>query len=126
MKVKTLFCNCKGTEDVQRTDLGSSELGVEVGADISFMDPGAHLMAASRRELLEDILREAEDDPDTFVISCTCTQWNPEKGHKMVLQDPKSHTTNQTDIDFSALDERIVARIVERLCRQAETTRLHH
>ena len=70
VKVKTLVCNCKGLEPFRHADMNTLPFEIESELDVEYAALHPQLCAQSGTEALEDVLRAAEDDPDTYVMVC--------------------------------------------------------
>ncbi|MGO8731359.1 MAG: hypothetical protein ACLQVM_01035 [Terriglobia bacterium] len=73
MKIKTLICNCKSLSPSFRdSDMNTLPAEIESGLDVDYAIVHPQLCGARGGRVMEDVLRSAEDDPDTFVIVGAC------------------------------------------------------
>ena len=79
MKVKTLICNCKGLDPFRYADMNSLAFEIESEFDVSYAVVHPQLCAESGNQILQDVLRAAEDDPDTYVMVCACAGRNADE-----------------------------------------------
>jgi len=127
VKVKTLICNCKGLDPFRHADMNTLALDIESELDVDYAAVHPQLCGQSGQEILQDILRSAEDDPDTYVLVCACAEDRQKKLFKKVLRD-----TGVDDKQFVPLDARdatndgILERIRERLTGLADSDKHGH
>lgn len=127
MKVKTLICNCRGLDSFRFADMNSLAFEVESEFDVAYAAVHPQLCAEGGKEILHDVLRTAEDDPDTYVMVCACAEETQTKLFKKVLRD-----TGFDDKHFVPLDIRhstndgILDRIRERLQELIDPNKPHH
>ncbi len=95
MKIKTLLCNCKGLNpSFQHTDLNTLPFDLESDLEVEYAAAHPQLCGHGGKALLEDILRAAESDPDTYVMVCGCSVDAQTKLFKKALRAtgfPKDH-----------------------------------
>ena len=73
MKIKTLICNCKGlSPSFRNTDMNTLPFEIESDLDVDYAIVHPHLCGQGGSKVMEDVLRSAEDDPDTVVIIGAC------------------------------------------------------
>lgn len=75
MKVKTLICNCKGlTESFRNADMNSLPFEIESELDeVDYAIVHPQLCGQGGNEVLEDVLRSAASDPDTYIVLAGCS-----------------------------------------------------
>ncbi len=127
MKVKTLLCNCKGLDPFRYADMNSLPFEIESELYVAFAAVHPQLCAEGGNEFLQDVLRSAEDDPDTYVLVCACAEQTQAKLFRKALR-----STNFDDKRFETLDIRnatndgILDRIRDRLAELADPTKPRH
>jgi heterodisulfide reductase subunit A-like polyferredoxin len=127
MKVKTLVCNCKGLDPFRYADMNSLAFEIESELDVSYAAVHPQLCGEGGKQLLEDVLHAAEDDPDTYVLVCACAEDTQRKLFKKTLAK-----TEIDDKQFVPLDVRnttndgILDRIRERLNELADPNKPRH
>ena len=73
MKIKTLICNCKGlSPSFRNSDVNTLPFEIESGLDVDYAIVHPQLCGLGGSRVMEDVLRSAEDDPDTLVIVGAC------------------------------------------------------
>ena len=81
MKIKTLICNCKGlSPSFRNSDMNTLPFEIESDLDVDFAIVHPQLCGEGGSKVMEDVLRSAEDDPDTLVIVGAC---EPEAQQKL-------------------------------------------
>ena len=127
MKVKTLICNCKGLDPFRYADMNSLAFEIESELDVSYAVLHPQLCAEGGNQILQDVLRSAENDPDTYVMVCACQEETQRKLFKKALRN-----TNFDEQHFVPLDARnstndgILDRIRERLTELADPNKALH
>jgi heterodisulfide reductase subunit A-like polyferredoxin len=118
MKIKSLICNCKGLSPSFRdSDMNTLPFEIESDLDVDYAVVHPQLCGAGGNRLMEDVLRSAEDDPDTLVIVGAC---EPEAQQKLFQK-----LFRKTDFDqdhFVAVDIRGATNegILDRLRKKIE------
>lgn len=73
MKVKTLICNCKGlTESFRNADMNTLPFEIESELDVDYAIVHPQLCGQGGSEILEDVLRSAASEPDTYIVVAGC------------------------------------------------------
>lgn len=73
MKVKTLLCNCKGLSDSFRNmDMNTLPFEIESQLDVDYAIVHPQLCGQGGSEILEEVLRSAADDPETYIVLAGC------------------------------------------------------
>jgi len=127
MKVKTLICNCKGLDSFRFADMNSLPFEIESEFDVSYAAMHPQLCGEGGNEILEDVLRAAEDDPDTYVLVCACAEETQLKLFKKALRNTQFDTKNFVPLDISnATNDGILDRIRERLKELADPSNPRH
>ena len=81
MRVKTLICNCKGlSPSFRNSDMNTLPFEIESDLDVDYAVVHPQLCGEGGNMVMEDVLRSAEDDPDTLVIVGAC---EPEAQRKL-------------------------------------------
>lgn len=127
MKVKTLVCNCKGLDPFRFADMNSLAFEIESEFDVSYAAVHPQLCAEGGNEILEDVLRAAEDDPDTYVMVCACAEETQMKLFKKALRDTKFNPEHFVPLDIrNKTNDGILDRIRERLKELADPNYPRH
>ena len=75
MRIKAVICNCKGLcPSFKNSDMNTLPFDVESGLDVDYAIVHPQLCGIGGNRVMQDVLRSAEDDPDTFVIVGACEQ----------------------------------------------------
>jgi hypothetical protein len=73
VKIKTLICNCKGlSAPFRNADMNTLPFEIESELDVDYAAFHPQLCGLGGNSVLEDVLRAAEDDPDTYVLVGAC------------------------------------------------------
>ncbi len=73
MRIKAVICNCKGlSPSFKNSDMNTLPFEIESDLDVNYAIVHPQLCGMGGNRVMEDILRSAEDDPDTFVIVGAC------------------------------------------------------
>jgi heterodisulfide reductase subunit A-like polyferredoxin len=127
MKVKTLICNCKGLDPFRFADMNSLAFEIESEFDVSYAAVHPQLCAEGGNQILEDVLRAAEDDPDTYVMVCACAEETQMKLFRRVLRDTEFSTDRFVPLDIrNTTNDGILDRIRERLKELADPHKPSH
>ena len=127
MNVKTLICNCKGLEPFRYADLNSLAFDVESETAVVYAEMHPQLCGEGGNQILEDVLRSAEDDPDTYVMVCACAEDTQTKLFKKVLRETHFDAGHFVPVDVrNATNDGILDRIRERLNQLASPQKPRH
>ncbi len=127
MKVKTLVCNCKGLDAFRYADMNTLPFEIESELDVEYAAVHPQLCAQSGNEALEDVLRAAEDDPDTYVMVCACAEETQKKLFKKVLRNTEFDEKRFVPLDATnTTNDGILDRIRERLAELSNPTKKRH
>jgi heterodisulfide reductase subunit A-like polyferredoxin len=127
MKVKTLVCNCKGLDPFRFADMNSLAFEIESEFDISYAAVHPQLCAEGGNQILEDVLRAAEDDSDTYVMVCACAEETQGKLFKKVLRNTEFAIDRFVPLDIrNTTNDGILDRIRERLKELADPNNPRH
>ena len=127
MKVKTLVCNCRGIDSFRRADMNSLGFEIEAETDVAYAAIHPQLCAENGARILEDVLRSAEDDPDTYVIVCACAEEAQSQLFKKTLEKMQFAADHFVPVDVTnTTNAGILARIRERLNELASPQKLRH
>ena len=128
MKIKTLICNCKGlSPSFRNSDMNSLPFEIESDLDVDYAVVHPQLCGIGGSRVMEDVLRSAEDDPDTLVIVGAC---EPE-AQQMLFQKLFRKTGFDQD-HFVAMDIRnttndgILDRLREKIAERVHAKEKHH
>ena len=81
MRIKILICNCKGmSPSFKNSDMNTLPFEIESDLDVDYAIAHPQLCGMGGNRIMEDVLRSAEDDPDTLVIVGAC---EPEAQQKL-------------------------------------------
>jgi heterodisulfide reductase subunit A-like polyferredoxin len=121
MKVKTLLCNCKGLDDsFKSADMNTLPFEIESDLDVAYAILHPELCGEGGNEVLEDVLRSAADDPDTYVLVGACAPDTQCKLFKKVLRRSEIAEDQFIPIDIRETDNE---GILNRLKRNIEALR---
>lgn len=127
MKVKTLICNCKGLDSFRYADMNSLPFEVESEFDVTYAAVHPQLCAEGGNRILEDVLRTAEDDPDTYVMVCACAEETQLKLFKKAFRNTEFDANRFVPLDVRhATNDGILDRIRERLKELADPSKPRH
>lgn len=127
MKVKTLICNCKGLDPFRYADMNSLPFEIESELDVSFAAVHPQLCAEGGNQILQDVLRSAENDPDTYVLVCACQAETQNKLFKKVLRSTEFDADHLVTLDIrNTTNDGILDRIRERLNELADPNKPRH
>jgi len=127
MKVKTLICNCKGLDPFRYADMNSLAFEIESEFDVSYAAVHPQLCAEGGNQILQDVLRAAEDDSDTYVLTCACAEETQMKLFKKALRNTGFNETHFVPLDArNATNDGILDRIRERLKELADPNKPRH
>lgn len=127
MKVKTLICNCKGLDPFRFADMNSLPLEVESDLDVCYAAVHPQLCAESGNQFLQDVLRAAEDDPDTYVMTCACAEQTQQKLFKKALRNSDFDTGHFVPLDIrNSTNDGILDRIRQRISELADPSKARH
>ena len=127
MKVKTLICNCKGLDPFRLADMNSLPFEIESEFDVSYAAVHPQLCAEGGNEILQDVLRSAENDPDTYVLVCACQSETQTKLFKKTLRATEFDADRLVHLDVRNMtNDGILDRIRERLTEIADPAKPSH
>ena len=127
MRVKTLVCNCKGLEPFRHADMNTLPFEIESELDVEYAAFHPQLCAQSGTEVLEEVLRAAEDDPDTYVMVCACAEETQKQLFKKVLRSTGFDAAHFVPLDISnTTNDGILDRIRARLAEIRDPTKRRH
>ena len=127
MKVKTLICNCKGLDPFRYADMNSLPFEVESELDVSFAAVHPQLCAEGGNQFLQDVLQAAEDDPDTYVMTCACSEQIQMKLFRKVLRNAEFDEKHFVPLDIrNATNDGILDRIRQRLNELTDPSKAPH
>jgi len=73
MRVKAIICNCKGlSPSFKNSDMNTLPFDIESGLEVDYAVVHPQLCGIGGHRLMEDALRSAEDDDETYVIVAAC------------------------------------------------------
>jgi heterodisulfide reductase subunit A-like polyferredoxin len=127
VKVKTLVCNCKGLESFRYADMNTLPFDIESDLEVQYAAVLPQLCAQSGLIALADVLHSAEDDPDTYVLTCACAEETQKKLFKKTLRDAQFDEKRFVPVDArNTTNDGILERIRERLAELADPDKRRH
>ena len=127
MNVKTLICNCKGLDPFRYADMNSLAFDIESEFDVSYAAVHPQLCGEGGNEILQDVLRSAENDPDTYVMDCACQEETQMKLFKKALRNTEFNADHFVPLDVrNTTNDGILDRIRERLNALADPNKPSH
>jgi len=127
VKVKTLVCNCKGLEPFRRADMNTLAFEIESELEVAYAAVHPQLCAQGGMQVLEDVLRTAEDDPDTYVMVCACAEDTQKNLFKKALRRTGFDEKHFVPLDVrNTTNDGILDRIRARLAEIADPTKQRH
>lgn len=127
MKIKTLLCNCKGLcPSFKDTDMNTLPFEIESELDVAYAVVHPQLCGQGGNEILADILRAAEDDPDTFVIVGGCAPEAQVKLFKKLIRSSGFPEDHFVPVDIrGTTHQRILQRLKEKVQTIVEAKKPH-
>jgi len=127
MNVKTLICNCKGLDPFRYADMNSLAFEIESEFDVSYAAIHPQLCAEGGNQILQDVLRSAENDDDTYVLVCACQEETQMKLFKKALRSTDFNPELFVPLDIrNSTNDGIIDRIRERLSDLADPNKPRH
>jgi heterodisulfide reductase subunit A-like polyferredoxin len=127
MNVKTLICNCKGLDPFRYADMNSLAFEIESEFDVSYAAIHPQLCAEGGNQILQDVLRSAENDDDTYVLVCACQEETQMKLFKKALRSTDFNPEHFVPLDIrNSTNDGIIDRIRERLSDLADPNKPRH
>jgi len=127
VKAKTLVCNCKGLEPFRHADMNTLPFEIESELDVEYAALHPQLCAQSGTEALEDVLRAAEDDPDTYVMVCACAEDTQKNLFRKAFRHTGFDEKHFVPLDISnTTNDGILNRIRARLAEIADLPKQRH
>jgi len=117
VKIKTLICNCKGlSPSFKNSDMNTLPFEIESGLNVDYALVHPQLCGAGGNRIMEDVLRSAEDDPDTFVIVGGCEAEAQQKLFQKLFRKTGFDQDHFVALDIrDATNEGILARLREKI-----------
>jgi len=127
VKIKTLLCNCKGLcPSFKDTDMNTLPFEIESELDVAYAVVHPQLCGQGGNEILADILRAAEDDPDTFVIVGGCAPEAQVKLFKKLIRSSGFPEDHFVPVDIrGTTHQRILQRLKEKVQTIVEAKKPH-
>lgn len=127
MKIKILLCNCKGLcQSFKDTDINTLPFEIETEMDVQYSVLHPQLCGQGGSAVMADILREAAQDSDAFVVVGACAPEAQAKLFKKVMRDAGFDPKRLVPVDIRGTNnEGILARLkekVETLLKETEET----
>jgi heterodisulfide reductase subunit A-like polyferredoxin len=127
MKVKTLICNCKGLDPFRYADMNSLAFEIESEFNVEYAAVHPQLCGEGGNQILQDVLRSAENDPDTYVMVCACQEETQMKLFKKAMRNAEFDPKQFVPMDArNTTNDGILDRIRERLKELADPKKPNH
>ena len=128
MKIKTLICNCKGlSPSFKDSDMNTLPFEIESDLDVDYAIVHPQLCGAGGSRVLEDVLRSAEDDPDTLVIVGACEVEAQQKLFQKVFRKTGFDQDQFVAIDIrNTTNDGILDRLRGKIAERAHAKEKHH
>ena len=119
MNVKTLICNARGMDPFRYSDTNSPEIETEL--DVADDMVRSQICAEDGNQVLQDVLRSAESDSDTYVMVTACPQEKQLKLFDKALRRTDFEKDRSVILDVRrSASEGILGRICVRLNELSE------
>jgi len=117
VKIKTLICNCKGLQDsFKDADMNTLPFEIESQLDVEYAVVHPQLCAKEGNEVLADVLRSAEDDPDTYIVVGACAVEDQKKLFQNTLRGAGFDEQRFVPVDISGTtNDGILERLREKV-----------
>ena len=128
MKIKTLICNCKGlSPSFRNSDMNSLPFEIESDLDVDYAVVHPQLCGIGGSRVMEDVLRSAEDDPDTLVIVGACEPEAQQKLFQKLFQKTGFDQDQFVAIDIrNTTNDGILDRLREKIAERVHAREKHH
>lgn len=129
MKIKALICNCRGSSpSFQNSDMNTLPFQVESsGLDVDYVAVHPQLCGVSGSKVMEDVLRAAEDDSETFVVVGACELQAQRKLFQKTLRKTGFDQGHIVAVDIrDATNEGILDRLRKRIEEQIHSQQRGH
>jgi hypothetical protein len=127
MKVKTLVCNGRNLQPLHSDEMNAGELVFESELDGCYAQLQFSIEIGS--EILQEVLRAAEDDSDTYVLMRNAMEQSPSKViHNLMPKaggESSSDGSSRIVVPSHLKDDGMLARISKRLA-ELTALRLHN
>ena len=113
VRFKTIICNCKGlSASFRNSDMNTLPFEIESDLEVDYAIVQPQLCGEGGSKVMEEVLRSAEDDPDTIVIVGACEPKAQNKLFKEVLHKTDFDQKHLVAIDIrGATNEGILDRL---------------
>jgi heterodisulfide reductase subunit A-like polyferredoxin len=127
VKIKTLVCNCKGLDPFRYADTNTLPFEIESELDVTYASMHPQLCAQGGIDFLQDVLKSAEDDSDTYVMVCACDGDTQRKLFNKALRNTEFDDKHFVPVDIrNATNDGILERIRERILELTDPGRQPH
>jgi heterodisulfide reductase subunit A-like polyferredoxin len=129
MKIKTLVCNCKSLADFsKRSDMNTLPSEIEASdLDVDYAIVHPQLCGPGGTRVLEDVLRTAEDDPETFVVVAGCEQEAQRRLFQKTLRKAGFDQSHFVPVDIrDATNEGILERLRKKIEEEVRSRQRRH
>ena len=128
MKIKTLICNCKGlSPSFRNSDMNSLPFEIESDLDVDYAVVHPQLCGIGGSRVMEDVLRSAEDDPDTLVIVGACDPEAQQKLFQKVFLKTGFDQDHVVAMDIrNTTNDGILDRLREKIAERIHAKEKHH
>lgn len=117
VKVKTLICNCKGLiESFRNADMNTLPFQIETELDVDYAIVHPELCGQGGNEVLEDVLRSAASEPDTYIVVAGCSPEMQLKLFKKVFRSTGFDEKHFVGVDIrGSTNDEILDRLQEKI-----------
>ena len=128
MKIKTLICNCKGlSPSFSDSDMNTLPFEIESDVDVDYAIVHPQLCGVGGSRVMEDVLRSAEDDPDTLVIVGACEPEAQQKLFQKLFQKTGFDQDHFVAMDIrNTTNDGILDRLREKIAERVHAKEKHH
>jgi len=128
VKIKTLICNCKGlSPSFRNSDMNSLPFEIESDLDVDYAVVHPQLCGIGGSRVMEDVLRSAEDDPDTLVIVGACEPEAQQKLFQKLFQKTGFDQDHFVAMDIrNTTNDGILDRLREKIAERVHAREKHH
>ena len=128
MRIKTIICNCKGlSPSFKNSDMNTLPFEIESDLDVDYAVVHPQLCGVGGNRVMEDVLRSAEDDPDTLVIVGACEPEAQQKLFQKLFRKTGFNQDHFVAVDIrGATNEGILERLRERIEERVQPREKRH
>jgi len=128
MRTKAIICNCKGlSPSFKNSDMNTLLFDIESDLDVDYAVVHPQLCGMGGDRLMEDALRSAEEDPETFVIVGACEPDAQLKLFQRLFCKTGFDPGHFLPVDIrGATNSEILERLGEKLREHVQPRERHH